>query len=376
MLKTFITSLLRGFILFFITTLSLPLSAQDNLIIVGQAIDLSGPNAAVGRDYVAGITTFFDSINSHGGIHGKRVRYLVRDDQGNPANSAKLAAELIERDKADFLIGGIGASTVDAVVATPAFQQSKISLFAPLSGVQKQYGGRVVYWRPSAEQEMQYIFSYFDKLGIRQVGIALQENSVNHDMYQYVVNEIQRRKMTLSGVVKITGNPAELSRESAKLAAGNPNIVITVADTVATGLFLKSFRRSAPKVFVAGLSLTNLDTVAELAGRSALEWTVFSQVVPNPLGKKSVVQIDHSNMMKKFRDEELSSLTFEGFLVAKTLSRAMQNGRGGRDAFAGMTGQKNQIDLGGFLMTPDEQQNRISGFVDIALFRKGGGLLF
>jgi ABC-type branched-subunit amino acid transport system substrate-binding protein len=269
MLKTFITPLLRCFILFFITTLSLPLSAQDNLIIVGQAIDLSGPNAAVGRDYVAGITTFFDSINSHGGIHGKRVRYLVRDDQGNPANSAKLAAELIRRDKADFLIGGIGASTVDAVVATPAFQQSKISLFAPLSGVQKQYGGRVVYWRPSAEQEMQYIFSYFDKLGIRQVGIALQENSVNHDMYQYVVNEIQRRKMTLSGVVKITGNPTELSRESAKLAAGNPNIVITVADTVATGLFLKSFRRSAPKVFVAGPSLTNLDTVAELAGRSA-----------------------------------------------------------------------------------------------------------
>jgi hypothetical protein len=81
-------------------------------------------------------------------------------------------------------------------------------------------------------------------------------------------------------------------------------------------------------------------------------------------------------MMKKFRDEEISSLTFEGFLVAKTLSRAMQSGRNGRDAFAGITGQKNQIDLGGFLMTPDEQQNRISGYVDIALFRKGGGLLF
>jgi hypothetical protein len=53
-------------------------------------------------------------------------------------------------------------------------------------------------------------------------------------------------------------------------------------------------------------------------------------------------------MMKKFRDEELSSLTFEGFLVAKTLSRAMQNGRGGRDAFAGMTGQKIRLISAGF----------------------------
>ena len=47
------------------------LSAEDpNTIVVGQAIDLSSPNAAIGRDYVAGIKTYFDALNSAGGIGG------------------------------------------------------------------------------------------------------------------------------------------------------------------------------------------------------------------------------------------------------------------------------------------------------------------
>ncbi len=360
----------------FCSVFALNASAQGNVIIIGQAIDLSGPNGSIGRDYVAGITTYFDSINVNGGIGGKRVKYLVRDDQGNPAMSAQAISDLLEKDKAEYLLGGIGAAVTDAVLANPKFSQSGQTLFAPLIASGKTYNSRVLFWRPSPEQEMQYIFSYFDKLGIKSVGIAYQENQQNLDMYNYVVAELRKRNMLMSGLVHVGGSASDMERESAVLSKTNPGIVIAIADTLGTGVFLKEFRKQAPRTFVAGMSLINLERLAEVAGPKALEWTVFSQVVPNPQSKKTVIQMDHSNMMKKFRDEELSSLTFEGFMVAKTLVKAIQNNKPGRDAIQALATQKSLIDLGGVTLSSSEGNHRMSNFVDMALFRKGGGLLF
>ncbi len=360
-----------------LTALVSPVWAQDNIIVVGQAIDLSGSNGNLGRDYVAGITTYFDSINATGGIAGKRVRYLVKDDQGNPALSAKLVAELLEKDKADYLLGGIGSEVTEAVLANPRFAQSGQSLYAPLIGTSKNYGNKVLFWRPNLEQEMQYIFSYFDKLGIKLIGLAVQEGGLQREMQNYLLTEIRKRGMQLAGTIKITNNPADFERETQTLAAANPGIVITLADTVNTGLFLKQFRKHAPRTFVAGSSMVNLEMLAQIAGARSLEWTVFSQVVPNPQARKLMIQVDHANQMKRFRDEDLSSLTFEGYLVGKTLGKAIALSKnGGRDALQVLSNPKSQIDLGGISVGISDNKFHLSNFVDVALFRKGGGLLF
>src|SRR4051794_5943566 len=109
-----------------LTMLTVPLLTQaaGNTIVIGQAIDLSSANASIGRDYVAGIKTYFDALNSTGGINGRRVQYIVRDDQGQPELAAKAVAELIERDQADYLMGGVGDAVTQAVVDSPAFKRS------------------------------------------------------------------------------------------------------------------------------------------------------------------------------------------------------------------------------------------------------------
>lgn len=358
-------------------SLVFPVHAQDNIIVVGQAIDLSGINGNIGRDYVAGITTYFDSVNANGGIAGKRVKYIVKDDQGVPAQSAKLVTELLDKDKADYLLGGIGSEVTEAVLANPRFAQSGQNLYAPLIGASKDFGNKVLFWRPNLEQEMQYIFSYFDKLGIKVIGLAVQEGGLQREMQSYLLTEMHKRGMRLAGTIKINNNPASFERDTQNLAAANPGIVITLADTLNTGLFLKQFRKYAPRTFVAGSSMVNLETLAQIAGARSLEWTVFSQVVPNPQARKTMVQVDHANQMKKFRDEDLSSLTFEGYLVGKTLGKAISLSKtGGRDALQVLSNGKSQIDIGGINVGLSDNKRHLSNYVDMALFRKGGGLLF
>jgi hypothetical protein len=87
--------------------------------------------------------------------------------------------------------------------------------------------------------------------------------------------------------------------------------------------------------------------------------------------------MEHLKMMKKYRDEDVSSLTLEGFAVAKALASAIrQSKQGNRFALRDLIAQKRTIDLGGLLIGATADSNHLSSYLDVALFRKGTALVF
>jgi ABC-type branched-subunit amino acid transport system substrate-binding protein len=348
------------------------LAEDANTIVIGQAIDLSSPNANIGRDYVAGIKTYFDALNASGGLNGKKIRYVVKDDQGVPAVAARMATELIERDQADFLFGGVGDGVTQAVLNAPAFARSNLVLYAPLVDALDINSPRILYWRPGYTQEIRHILGHFGQLGIKDVAIAYQDTAAAQSAFQKLSAEVRARGLRLTGSVRISGNERQNDpRQIAGLAATNPGFVIVIADTFGTAFFLKEFRKSAPQTFVAGTSLINLETLREVAGARAVEWTVFSQVVSNPSAGKTPIQLEHMNMIRKYRDEPASSLTFEGFVAAKSLVKAIQRSkRPARTVLQDLMAQDATIELGGLSASFSTRDNHLSNYLDIALFKK------
>lgn len=347
-------------------------AAGRNLVVV-QSIDLSGPNGSIGRDYVAGITTYFDSVNQKGGIKGRKIQFVVKDDHGNALHSAANVDSLIKAHPVDYVIGAIGTEANHAILDAPAFARSRHQLFAPLADSSATGSARAVFWRPSIESELLYLLTHFEKLGIMQVGVVLQPSPNNERAFRFLTTEIARRKMTLSGVVQLDGKVTAVREQARRLAQSGAKLVISIGDTFALAQFLRAFRAHDASTFVAGTSLVNLTTLSEIAGARATEWTVFSQVVPNPVRAVSALQAEHIEMMKRFRDEPVSSLTLEGFAVAKTMVKMMRVD----DSSAGaLAGTKGNLDLGGMMITAPEQAKNLSRFVGIALFRPDGSLLF
>ena len=360
------------------TTLSFSSTAHavgDN-IVIGQAIDLSGPNADLGRDYVAGIKTYFDVINAKGGVNGRRIEYLTLDDQGKPEQAVKAVTELIEQKHVEYLFGGVGDEVTQATLNAPAFKRSGLVLYAPLAGADYQNDARILLWRPSYLHEIRYIFSHFGKLGIKDIGVAYRESPTTVDAYRSLMTEIKTTGIKLSGAVNLAGENSKVASEAEHLAQAKPGFVIVIADTVNTGLFLKEFRKYAPQTFVAGSSLTNLSMLRQLAGAKAVNWTVFSEVVPNPNIGSSSIQLEHMDMMKKYRDEPVSSLTLEGFAAAKSWMRLIQGHKRTTGAVQAFNVPNGGIDIGGYIIGVAPASNHLSDYVDIALFNKANGLTF
>jgi len=370
-LKRFLCKYLAGL------ALCLPLlaNAAADAIVVGQAIDLSGPNADLGRDYVAGIKTYFDVLNAKGGINGRRIQYLVRDDRGQADQAVKAVAELITQAHASYLFGGVGDDVTRAVLDSAEFKRSGLTLYAPLAGADYRKDAKVLFWRPSYQQEIRHIFSHFDKLGIKDVGVVYQESAATADAYRRLADQMKESGIRLSGTVHLGNDLARMRSETAQLASAKPGFVIMIADTVNAGVFLKEFRKLAPQTFVAGSSLTNLTTLRQLAGGKAVEWTVFSQVVPNPNIGSSSIQLEHLNMMRKYRDEPVSALTLEGFTAAKSWLRLLPAGKraAGQGEYAIPGGG---FDIGGYMVGDVADSNHLSSYVDMALFNKSSGLTY
>src|SRR5947209_8348461 len=92
------------------------LRAQSkDLIKIGFPLPLTGPFGALAADQQRGAQLGADELNAKGGILGRKVEVLFRDDQLKPAVGAQRTKELIENEKVQFVVGGLAAHVQMAI---------------------------------------------------------------------------------------------------------------------------------------------------------------------------------------------------------------------------------------------------------------------
>ena len=82
---------------------------------VGFPLPLTGPFGALAADQQRGAQLGADELNAKGGILGRKVEVLFRDDQLKPAVGAQRTKELIENEKVQFIVGGLAAHVQMAI---------------------------------------------------------------------------------------------------------------------------------------------------------------------------------------------------------------------------------------------------------------------
>ena len=77
----------------------------DDPIKVGLVAALSGPSTKSGEGITRGLTIAIDDINARGGVLGRQIELVRRDDESNPAKGQSAARELIDKEGCVTLFG-------------------------------------------------------------------------------------------------------------------------------------------------------------------------------------------------------------------------------------------------------------------------------
>ncbi len=87
--------------------------AQD--IKLGFAGALSGPASFVGIEIKRGAEIAIDEINAKGGVKGRKLVLISRDDEHNPVKTVAQYRELVEREKVVGIVGATNSASMLAV---------------------------------------------------------------------------------------------------------------------------------------------------------------------------------------------------------------------------------------------------------------------
>jgi len=88
----------------------------ETTVTVGGHFPLTGPAAPGYSEIPRAINAYFQHVNANGGVHGRKLKMIIRDDGYNPVNTVKVTKQLVLQDKVYAILGGLGTPTHTKVV--------------------------------------------------------------------------------------------------------------------------------------------------------------------------------------------------------------------------------------------------------------------
>ncbi|WP_406410741.1 ABC transporter substrate-binding protein [Streptomyces sp. NBC_01614] len=84
-------------------------------ITIGSHADLTGVSSPGLKEIPPAAKAYFDYVNDHGGVYGRKIIYDYRDDNYRPANALTVVQQLVEQNKVFAIFNGAGTAPHQAV---------------------------------------------------------------------------------------------------------------------------------------------------------------------------------------------------------------------------------------------------------------------
>ncbi len=84
---------------------ALPARSADGPIRIGSTLALTGPLSATGLTHKLAGEIYLEQLNARGGLLGRKVEWLLKDDQSKADLARTLYEQLVTSDKVDLLLG-------------------------------------------------------------------------------------------------------------------------------------------------------------------------------------------------------------------------------------------------------------------------------
>ncbi|MCZ6855853.1 MAG: ABC transporter substrate-binding protein [Gammaproteobacteria bacterium] len=200
----------------------------DSEIVLGNHTDLSGPVAIWGVGATNGARLRFDRANDEGGIHGRKIRFIVEDTQYQVPRSIQAVNKLINRDNIFAMVLGLGTPMNNALM-TQQFDANVPNLF-PISGARSmveplhpmKFTQRGIYY-----DEMRAAVKYFvEEKGKSAVCAIYQDTDYGQEILEGVEDQLESMGRTIAGVSAHKPTESEFTAAILRLRKAQCDLVL------------------------------------------------------------------------------------------------------------------------------------------------------
>ncbi|MBR1152619.1 ABC transporter substrate-binding protein [Bradyrhizobium sp. JYMT SZCCT0428] len=158
----------------------------DTEIRIGNIMPYTGPLAAfaaIGRAEAA----YFDMINDRGGINGRKIKFISRDDSSNPKMAAEHTTQLVEQENVLLMFGSFG--TPSNLATRTYLNEKKVpQLFVASGDEEWAHPKRFPWsmgWQPTFRAEGRIYANYIQaSYPSRKIAVLWQNDQFGRDLFK------------------------------------------------------------------------------------------------------------------------------------------------------------------------------------------------
>ncbi len=336
-------------------------------VLFGQSAAFSGPARELGRNMRLGIEAAFHEANSPGGVHGRRLELVSRDDAYEPEAAIANTFRLIEEDRVFALIGAVGTPTSRS--ATPVTAEAGVPYIAPFTGAEflrDPKWANILNLRASYYQETEEMVARLtEDLDVTRIAVLYQDDSFGRAGYRGVRLALDRRAMEPVSIGLYPRNTTAVKTALLDLQRGDPEAVIMIGAYQPVAALITWARHVGMDPTFLTVSFVGSNALAEELG-SAGEGVYVTQVVPFPTDDSLPVVGAYLRALAAYDPEAVPGfVSFEGYLAGRlaVVGVAGCGAEVARECFLGSLRGRDVIDIDGFELRYGDDDNQGSDAV-------------
>ena len=173
----------------------------DTEIVIGTITDLSGVTAIQGVNNSQAIRMAFDEANEKGGVHGRKIKYIVEDNQYQVPRAVQAMNKMLNRDNVFVMVNNGGTPMNNANMPTQ-LEHGVPNVF-PLTAARSMYEpfNRLKFGQfASYYDQMRAGVKYFvEQKGKKRICAMYQDTDFGRDVLAGVVEQTKAMHMELAG---------------------------------------------------------------------------------------------------------------------------------------------------------------------------------
>jgi branched-chain amino acid transport system substrate-binding protein len=307
-------------------------SSDDTEIRIGNLMPYTGNLAefgAIGKAEAA----YFDMINARGGINGRKIRFISRDDNSDPTVALDLTRGLVERDNVHLMFGSFG---IPGNLAVRRFlNEKKVPQLFVASGAEELGDPKAfpwtMGWQPSFRAEgrlyANYIQAYYPQ---RKIAVLWQNDQFGLDLYKGIQDGLgDLKRMIIVGIAfdiadeHIDGHVSILKRSGAEI------LVFAGVPTTASQVIRLAADFHWRPVFLLNDAAASIGTALGPAGvenSSGVISATYLKDPSDPAWKDDPAINDWLSFMDQYypKGDKGSSAALYGYAAAETLAQALK----------------------------------------------------
>jgi branched-chain amino acid transport system substrate-binding protein len=214
---------------------------DDKEIRIAQWGPQTGPAAPWGS-VARGSGLLFQIVNDEGGIHGRKIKYFIRDDQYNPAQTKAVVKELVEREGIFAFVGGVGAACGMAV--KDYLSQNKIVWVSPSTAIEEYVfpvNPYIFAAYPLYDDEASILTKYaVEKLKAKKIAFFYQNDAYGKSGLSGCKDRMNALKIKLAEEISVEPGEKDLSSQMLRLKNSGADVVIMWVNPTSAAIALKT----------------------------------------------------------------------------------------------------------------------------------------